>query len=1002
MSNRSALYNEAVSEFYLKIMIDDEIGLFVHFPIVDGLLNINKFTVKCDVGRFWKLVVAGMVILGPCSGFLYGESDEASKIAPDFKLGFEKLITVGVPSTEGARYGKLELHDEKSQNYNYQEFKLKRKGSGWILPVVDGAEKDRVAIQNGWQTIDVHLAKKKGLLGTLFGSSSKKKVEGAVNATWKEMDPLAEAKSFMSQIEKWQTEGQVFSEDNWRYRSGGREIGAEVLLFACHLYHAGHVEPANELAIKILEIVPEPASLIDHIITKIADERMGEALKNLYQDHDWKGYLASLKALKKDFPRGWQTFEGLEILIPQVERRVSGDRPKMTPVSGTELNPEIVKILDQLVVSKEPLVLQFYPLWLINPVGEIQPRYGRSVSAPWALDILKAGMSGLPTLIAYCSDETLLTGSPQEMRYRGRYRYSSYSSDELDAFQVYQNMDRPKTRGEVVRQLLMATIPDPDREFSSLDPEDFKAIAIDWWKTHHKSDPGALAAQFLEGRDHEATQVASQFLILSEKDEDHQRLESFILNSEYIIRHTDLAESYVKKRKAKAKPFFETFSKEILALDEEELSGQKPEFILRQLSIHVEEVRADSIIKDIISGKRDLKEALTQLASIIPEGEKNAALSDILAMAMQMKKAEEQLLILQTLMKWSGAEYRLAKSKDEDQEQKYIEDLFSQLSKSREDWRKLITTRQPLNLTSEQKATFGGPPSLSHYAAWCLNSIYLPAYQNDLQSLSYMMKQHELWAFYLKTGQEILDKGDEVSIPSASQVDEARKEEIRAHLRTMEVMEIFPYLRSLNLSEQLAWNEIVSGYAENIPEGVKEFSMLCGSVIIPFGANIDEKLEERLYEEFLGKRVQAELIHQGLEVLKSMTGGEKDFALFFSAGRSGVGNFLLQAWVPDYFKDWKKRELEEEFAQLSSEGASSLQAVIVYGLEDNRDSKKAVLYQKPIDAKAEEAAMAELLSEVMDALRDNQKEADPKKKKQLSIILLHHDLADSKAETEEE
>lgn len=507
-----------------------------------------------------------------------------------FSAGFQKLIQLGLPSLEGAEWTTAGDESRDMGDYELREIFAGLKGKGWkieangkpaFLPLGEVKAGEAAAGESGGSG--------GGLLGALFGGGSKKP---------KAADLVADANKLIATFED-PDKSKDFRE-GLEYRGTG-SLG-RLLIFATQLHQTGHPAEANRLASTVFSLGVNPEAVIDGAINRLAERDLGVVTEAFFTSKDWAAYERGLRVLTERYPRGWETYPAVQMLLPAVKKRVAGGMPAKPVIEGATLHPEAIAALDAALqdtqgAPDDEAVTRFakqngIPLANLTPAlrsqitemlshGDegrsggpwlIEAPPGAEAKDPWS-SLKRLGFDALPALAAVATDETL-TFSRNASSSRSSYGSSSESAADR-ALSAYQSMDRPLTRGELACRLLASTLPGGDHEESGA--QTLADSAMEFWKAHHGKSQLEVLLVFLTEGDASQKQTAGTALAEMPDEAAHLAFEKYVLESDDLTSMTSSVTPYLKLRKAAARDFFTRFSAAFKAqlegVDLEQISG---------------------------------------------------------------------------------------------------------------------------------------------------------------------------------------------------------------------------------------------------------------------------------------------------------------------------------------------------------------------------------------------------------------------------------------------
>ncbi len=512
----------------------------------------------------------------------------------DFTNGFKRLEALGLPSLEGAVWASAGEQSREMDDYELRELFAGLKGGGWKLQTKDkpvflsiGSVKSIEASGNEGN------AKSGSFLGGLFGGGSKKA---------KTVDLVTDANSLIETLDN----PEKSKEFRQRLEYSGASSLGRLLIFASQLHQSGHPAEANRLANTLFNLGVSPETVIDAAINHLAARDLSVVTEDFFTNHDWKTYERDLRTLSARYPRGWEAYPAVQMLIPQVAKKVAGEMPAKPTMEGVTLNPAAIAALDEtLKESKgapdDEAVTRFAKERGIS-LAQLSPQMRSQIAemlsnsdergsdGPWLLEDLtkseskdpwtklkRLGLDALPALAAVANDDTLTlsrnasSGGRSSFSHFGRSRESAADQ----ALAIFQSMDRPLTRGELARRLLASTLPGEDRDEGG--PQALADSAMEFWKAHRGKSKLNLLLVFLSEGDSSQKQTAATSLAAMPEEAAHAAFENYVLESDDLTSTLNSVTPYLKIRKAGAKEFFTRFSvafkAQLEGVDLEQISG---------------------------------------------------------------------------------------------------------------------------------------------------------------------------------------------------------------------------------------------------------------------------------------------------------------------------------------------------------------------------------------------------------------------------------------------
>jgi len=378
------------------------------------------------------------------------------------------------------------------------------------------------------------------------------------------------------------------------------DIGAwgSLLIFAAQLHQTGHDALADRLASELFSTAPNKIQLINAAVSHIAYSDYQKATDEFFDSFDWRRYHDRLSALLERYPRGWNIQHAVALLVERIEKRIGGAPLPSIPVEieGIRLDPKAVAALDSIVRRPPPLFPEgalppgLDPLDFPKPSRKLirknfppffMQRIGRrmQVAPVWLLctkrteldpqtrkhpiqQIVDTGVDALPALAAVATDPTL-----SYMRYAYRPFPSFLSKTDpstMPAEDVYRNIDRPLTRGELACELINDAIPVTveTRGFvmpENPKPEDFREAALEFHQSHPDKSLLSFALSFFDA-DFNFRKKALYFLCTLKNSSAHAAFEKHIIESDEPADYLTSVEFYLSFRGADAAPFCRKYS----------------------------------------------------------------------------------------------------------------------------------------------------------------------------------------------------------------------------------------------------------------------------------------------------------------------------------------------------------------------------------------------------------------------------------------------------------
>lgn len=952
------------------------------------------------------------------------DPDAAAQVA-DYGPAFHQLVQLGVPDASGAQYVKLTLHGdtgrERAEMMMYGRHSganLPVEGNAWLLP---GETKGAATlIQDGNHTITVtQTARRSRLMRALIGPGKNAGAAG-IQGDWIAADVAKDTEKILKTLGEQATDEGMLDAERWSYSSAGPAWCARILITACHMYRAGHHDEANRITSTLFRLAPEPILLVDQVVNDLADREYATAVAAFLESGDWQAYRQGTQQTVDRFTRGWKIRAGAELLITRIDKQLQDSKPSLTPLKGAALNPEAVAILDAWLTKQGTVMISSPPCWLLGDALRTalqEQGYRRqgpsdgdeSDQDPDRITALSAmGMDGFIALTAAATDETLLAARMTEESdayYDSGFGGSVYGSGDIDPAEAqYAAMDRPCSRGEIARTILLQTLPDPDDDLSEATATDLQSTAHQWWLEHRNDSPSKLARHFMESGSSQQATIALMVLLRSEDEDDAKLVEKHILEAEDITDMFSLVTQYLSAKRGKARPFFETYSKALREAvgDENEEDGSFSNWqvreaggvdkFLKRLSVYVEDVSPESILADMRKGALECNEGFAMLRTAVGDQPMAPHLPALVSVARQQKTPAEQYAALRQIR--GVVYYDQQDMENEEDLERYQAALPEHFAASRDDWTYFLH-QEFLADESDDPDQFDNAPTLATGAAMMIEMIYFPQHTATLGQLGQIMSAEELWDFLVDRSKQLV-QGDEASeFPSAEAVDEERRNAIRDTLKPMKAEEILTYHEGLTLNEKLAWGTILNEFGEDTPAGVADLSNRIVKIHWPPAGESDDAWKKDLKALTDAKILDASVVEGLINLMLDKTDHFQDLIIYLQNGRSGNAGIVMSVVREGQGRDWKSRILQPAYQSLRDGKAKKAAGIYTPGPDGDtmvglrfEPAQKDLETEYPIKAAIEQIARmidegdrfyAALVTETAENLkkREAEQEHDP-------------------------
>lgn len=735
-----------------------------------------------------------------------GALNSPAEDTPDYSDGFRQLIALGLP--EIGPDARWVAHGPTADRLSYATRELigGLKGNCWALPADGNDDQAYLLPIGGLETVGIPASRLPKDAVDL-----EKDVEALVSILQGgDPDKADELRMFSRSFSR--------SED---------ANDGNLLVFAAQLHQTGHPALANRLATALFSQTGSVESAIDSAISQMASIAYQEIVSAFFENPDFAAYHAALADLTKRFPRGWSNAPALAMMMPHLEKQ-AGSGPLPQPrIEGIELDPEAVAAVsawqepesgsgsrrDARMMAQHGWMLghgHYMPfLWLL-PDGDDSESAGGPHSA-----IIRHGMKSIPVLAAL-ADDPYFTVIPNT---GGRSTFwSSRESEEQRILRAYQSMNRPATRGEIARQLLAATLPDPTGDLNQADADTLRHTALEFWKKHRDDDAGELTLVFLrEGSEQQAVHAANR-LASSTDPAAHAAFEKHVLAADNPAAFYGAVGAYLRVRRVEGAEFLESYAIRVRefaqqAADQIERSWEIRnagglEKALRTLQGLVSPETPRTIARNIAREDPDEAEtAIAALLTLIEDSDPTERIEILLDGASVTRSPLTRCHFLAAIFRinWSGI---LDDTDDPDEEEDEETAPPPRAISGSESilWRRLLADSRPIPDEFQNRIDLGREPTIGLLAGSAAEYSFAPYEAITLQVLAPVIGKP--LGEYLHERASARISGDPIPpVPDASSVSDDRLREIVAEAAGRPAGEIRAFIDSLTVDERAKWAE---------------------------------------------------------------------------------------------------------------------------------------------------------------------------------------------------
>ena len=602
----------------------------------------------------------------------------------DYGRGFAKFYKLGLPDAKGGQYVNLSLRGGRQQQSMMQRAYMggvQLKGNGWLIAPDSTNSPHRYISSTGEfdvydykvvakeqrerQMAALKKAKESGKPSTVsFNSMDNEKT----SATWREVDPTADANKLIAYLDK---QG---AQDSFKYQLA--QLAGPLFFQAAHLYRNGYTNEANQIVSHLFSLSEDRREIIIGALNTIADSQLNKTTQTFFENQDWAAYQEDLLSLMRRFRSGWKQAPAVKRLYTVVQAHSLTAEPPA--IVGDDLAAEDHALARDLCsMTVKDAVQQFSAynrsgwhdrtLWILTPPNDPEDATSESAGEPKPVQsniierIRMRGFASVPLLLAMLDDDYLLNISKQELRGGGSFSSSYYSNNgdmtEARITQMYNQMRRPVTRGEIAHALLQQLLPKDDdlrRSASGEDDiEDLKADCLQWYQDNKDKSVLELARVYLTEGGRQQRRSAVQFLSKFGADADFVLVEKTFLEGEQN-EYSYIITQYVQTRGEKSKAFVSQYTNTLMeAAGEDDNAVASAKRTIKQLEQIVSAGSVDDILESIISGKKKFSEMQAILRTRIWQPANGVEImATLLGAASKMPEAQDSNSLLSMVLQF--------------------------------------------------------------------------------------------------------------------------------------------------------------------------------------------------------------------------------------------------------------------------------------------------------------------------------------------------------------
>ncbi len=570
---------------------------------------------------------------------------ETPKPAPvalkDYGQGFAKFYKLGLPDAKGAEYVKFQFRSGYPRNHGMNEYYMRRakvKGSGWLVEAEGTNAPHRYV--SGVSVHDVfdykviareRKARRRAAMAKARESRTHADMYAGYDAekasgSWKKVDAAADAAKIIAYVEAQSEE-----------RHGGhqiRQVAGSLFLGAAHLHRNGYTNEANRLVETLFNASDDRQQVILSALNRLADDQFEGTTDDFFEDLDWVAYQTHLLELLKRFRSGWQKAPAVKHLYTVVQSHLQVPSPPEIVGEGVSDEDQALARALCRMTQKDARDQRYrmsgsaWPdrtLWVLTAPesddGGDPFESPDGASSNIIARIRMRGFDAVPLLMAMMDDNYLTCVNAQQAVNGGRTYYSSSSTEmsEERIMQLYNQLNRPATRGEIARAMLTQILPAGEDENmrggNETDLESFKEALGEWYATNRGKEPLALARGYMTAGNRQQKRSALQYLSQFGSDEDFALVEQVFLEGEHY-EYAQQITQYIQQRGDKAAAFVTVYTNSLMeiAAEDEDMA----DWVNRTIKGVEQIVSAgtlDEMLEDLVSGKSRLADVQGVLPS---------------------------------------------------------------------------------------------------------------------------------------------------------------------------------------------------------------------------------------------------------------------------------------------------------------------------------------------------------------------------------------------------
>jgi hypothetical protein len=826
-------------------------------------------------------------------GFLAHSLIAQENQAKDYTKGFDKFLQLGLPDVKNADYVNLKVEMGFSRIRDFMSFDrdfqgVKLSGNAWLLSTrPDGKH---VFLKGGCSTVAMDLSNNNTSMG----------------GTWKPADLDKDIKSLLEYLQK----PKVGKNSNrHELESGG---WGNVFLTAIHFSRKGYAKEASQIVDLLFQDAGDSRRVIQQALNRLADTQYAEAYQAFCLSSDWGQFDKSLDGLLTRFPSHWRTRPAVMHLSEQVKNRLKTKAPPI--LTGEGLTGEDQKLALELAEANGEMHdgMDFSAgLWILGQT----PFSDSETTSPLAR-IRDRKIKAFPLLLALMKDTYLTALSLSSYSHFQSSSGQEIPPTEEEILNMYDQLPRPASRGELARKLLEAIVLSQEELYSTRnqDPEVICRLSRAWYQRNKDKTDAGLFQVFLEGQDSSRKMATLQALLNSTKDSDAKVLEKYFLESKEVPRDLGFVTQYVMKRSGKVGDFVEKYLARVkanptllrpkeagLAESHEKQMREETDRMLAAL-VDLSSVKtAQAIIDELLASPkkwtpREWQAERNKLMQKLAAGDPQENLAPLLKAAL---KTEDSFLAAQFLSLVALLP-RLKGFVNMGEPQKDSPHRFD-IKSAADLWKKLLADKRPIERSPEEGEDEGVDDetmTIGQFTALIFENLNeMSGYYSRQIRPELAVFGNKIFPVYSARAEaRLAGKADDQlpPFPSATNVTPERRAKIRADLLAADAESLRGILDALSLEDWLVLPQITSE-DERLGAMLKPLAGTVTSIKV----KIDDSSVRKQVEDLAGKPFDRKTVESLLEISRNLVkmGVSSKIVVKRSGWLEGVRMFVLK-WPP--------------------------------------------------------------------------------------------------------